>query len=239
MNAPSKIPAYRIEVKDAKKQVWWPIEFAYTETQRDAKLERRLKEYGEELARAVDNGSTADRKLFIEFVDVAALNLLRNLQDFVKSEKLAEKFSEVYGVDLAKIPTPDEMLTHFGRMLDGELPPGFPEPVVADAPASTAALVGEPAPAIVATADGGAQLVKVDALAGVTPLPFEEGDVIQDVHTKAHIRVTKIHAADGSGRGFDWENLDPDSPDKIGTCPINAIGNFEPLPDKPKKKKSS
>lgn len=240
MNAPRKVPAFRIEVGDPDKAIWHPIEFAHTEAQRDGKLARRQKEFGDERARAVPNGATSDRKLFLELVDVAALNLVRNLVDFVKSEKLDAKFSEIYGVNLETIPSADEMLVQFGKLLDGELPPGFPV-----APAALERCPGEAdpstSPAIVPAAGGGAQLVNVratDAIVGVTPLPFGVGDVLEDVHTLAQIRVTKIHEADNSGRGFDWENLDPDATEKTGTCPINAIGNFAPV-KKPKKKSHS
>lgn len=239
MNAPRKVPAFRIEVGDAEKAIWHPIEFAHTETQRDNKLERRKKEFGDESARAVPNGATSDRKLFLELVDVSALNLVRNLIDFVKANELADKFAEMYGVNLDQIPSADEMLAQFGKLLDGELPPGFPPAAASPelAPGEAAAPVVES----VVPAAGGAQLVKVapvDALVGVTPLPFGAGAVLEDMHTKAHIRVTKVHEADGSGRAFDWENLDAESKDKTGTCPINGIGNFVVVEDAPKKKRS-
>lgn len=105
------------------------------------------------------------------------------------------------------------------------------EPLVEPAPSSnptpqTPAPAPAPQPPAVVLEPTPAAAPPIDALVGVTPLPFGVGAVLEDIHTHGRVRVTKIHDADQSGRGFDWENLDTTSAEKTGTCPINAIGNF-------------
>lgn len=92
----------------------------------------------------------------------------------------------------------------------------------------------EPAREALAQPDpAGLQPGPIDALAGVTPLPFDIGATLRDIHTNRLVRVIGISPADGSGRGFDWETIDG-NPEK-GNCPINSIGCFAIVPDEPAK----
>jgi hypothetical protein len=70
----------------------------------------------------------------------------------------------------------------------------------------------------------------IDAMSGVTPLPFSEGEKLRDIHTGNVVTVTKIHAADGSGRAFDWA-CEAASADATGTCPLASVGCFEKIPE--------
>lgn len=56
MKSPLKIPPFRIEIRDEKNPaLWWPMEFAHSETHRAAKLTMRQAEFGEDNARSVPN----------------------------------------------------------------------------------------------------------------------------------------------------------------------------------------
>lgn len=234
-SALSKIPAFRIEVHDPEKALWWPIEFAHTEAQADKRLARRIKEFGRGNARLVPNGANCDRKVFLELVDLATISLSRNLIDLVNSEKLAEKFSKLYGITLSEIPTADEMRETFAKLLDGELPPDFP---VAIDLSNIPRLYPEPTePFVFVPADNFTSL-KPEPVA--VEIPFVEGDNIEDIHTGWHLRVTKVYGVDGTGRAFDWENLAEDAKEKTGTINLNAVENFIAVKEpKPRKKRKS
>ncbi len=56
MKSPLKIPPFRIEIRDeSNPDLWWPMEFAHSETHRNAKLAMRQAEFGADNARYVDN----------------------------------------------------------------------------------------------------------------------------------------------------------------------------------------
>lgn len=71
-----------------------------------------------------------------------------------------------------------------------------------------------------------------DAVVGPTPLPFDVGATMRDVHTGVAVRVTAInppHPRTGNIRpGFAWENLTtkPGEPDHTGFCPLASVGCF-------------
>lgn len=77
-----------------------------------------------------------------------------------------------------------------------------------------------------------AAVVKMDALAGETPLPFGAGDFMRDVHTGVMVRVIAInpaHPRTGNPRaGFSWENMTnkPGDPDHTGFCPLGSVGCY-------------
>lgn len=231
---PKKVPPYRIEVRTAENPAaWWIIEFAHTPEQREAMLKRRQLEYGKDNAREANNGCLTDGELLLRYVASHVVAPLVSAVEFIAAEKLAKKFHEDKAVDITTLTAPEEIATSMALLLTGELPPGFPPPPppVSVPAAAAAAMVTPPAP--------GDKAAMVDATAGVTPLPFDVGAVLEDLHTKAKIRVTLIHLADGTGRAFDWENLDLKSKDKTGTCPINSVGCFAIVSAHAKKSKKS
>lgn len=72
---------------------------------------------------------------------------------------------------------------------------------------------------------------EIDALAGLTPLPFNVGDWMRDIHTGVAVRVTELNPKSKMGNpraGFAWENLStkPGDKDHTGWCPLASVGCF-------------
>lgn len=68
---------------------------------------------------------------------------------------------------------------------------------------------------------------KLDAIAGESPeFPFGVGDTVRDIHTGALVEVTAV-GLDAALRGFDWKHTDATAKEQSGSCPLNAVGNFE------------
>lgn len=92
-------------------------------------------------------------------------------------------------------------------------------PVVATTPAVATA------PAVIVTPVAGSP----EAVTGATPLPFNVGDFVRDVHTGVKVRVTGINP-DGRA-GFSWEKtaerVEGDA-DHTGFCPLASVGAFAP-----------
>lgn len=69
---------------------------------------------------------------------------------------------------------------------------------------------------------------KLDALAGETPLPFEPGDLVRDVHTGGAVKVTEInppHPRSNLPRpGFAYESIA--EPGKFGFVPLASVGCY-------------
>ena len=65
----------------------------------------------------------------------------------------------------------------------------------------------------------------VDAITGLTPLPWAKGDILRDKYTGREVCVTHIYQNQNpSGRAFDWETI---GAAEKGWCPIKSIGCFE------------
>ena len=68
---------------------------------------------------------------------------------------------------------------------------------------------------------------RVDAIVGPTPLPFDVGAKLRDIHTGAIVTVIAINP---NGKpGFDWEFYDTaKNANQSGFCPLASVGCFTP-----------
>ena len=71
---------------------------------------------------------------------------------------------------------------------------------------------------------------RVDAIVGPTPLPFDVGAKLRDIHTGAVVTVIAINP---NGKpGFDWEFYDTaKNANQSGFCPLGSVGCFAPVAD--------
>lgn len=79
-------------------------------------------------------------------------------------------------------------------------------------------------------------LPKIDAIAGLSPLPFEVGQIVRDNFTGATVRVVALNPAspkkpDVPRPGFGWElpGGRTDDPQSFGFVPLQSVGCFRAL----------
>lgn len=232
---PKKIAPFRIEVREpANLAAWWIIEFAHTDAQRDAMVGRRAAEYGKEHVRSVPNGSLLDPEILLGYIGDVVLLPLTGVCEFIVANKLVDQLEADKAITIAALKSPTEVLADVQAIIAGELPRGYPPHVPVSVPSAAAAEMTGAVPDAAATRAN-------DAPAIMVPLPFALGAILDDVYVEGRqVQVTYIHNEDGTGRAFDWQNMDAEDPEKTGTCPLASVECFKVAvadTDKPKRSK--